>query len=142
MWFFFLLIKFYLNTEQDSFGSKKYSKDTLYMLFSPFMTKEFNKRYCHNNSTTFFWTVFCFSTFYVLLFDIFSKIMQGQIHHLLISRIIHLICPLQFCKSIVLYFSWDHCFPQEKSKNKGYAKFFEGKQGVWWEMCKCRIDSC
>lgn len=31
---FFLLIKFYLNSKEHSFDSKKYSKDTLYAFFS------------------------------------------------------------------------------------------------------------
>ena len=39
------------------------------------------------------------------------------------SPIIHLVWLPKFCKSIILCFSWDHCYTQEKSKTKVMQSF-------------------
>ena len=47
---------------------------------------------------------------------IISFIIQ-RFHDLRISQK-HLVCRSEFCESIVIYFSWEHCYIQEESKTK------------------------
>ena len=47
---------------------------------------------------------------------IISFIIQ-RVHDLHISQI-HRVCRSEFCVSIVIYFSWEHCYIQEESKIK------------------------
>ena len=52
------------------------------------------------------------------------------------------ICSIQWCwellaNNVASICTWPNT--QEKLKSKGYAKFWGGKQGVFWEMCKWRV---